>query len=140
MDTTRRVTDAAAMTEQEAEIWEVVRTANRAWVDGRPRDTVAMFDPRVVAVAPGFDRRLEGRDAMVQSFVDYVDHVDTHEFTEHDPHVDVFGDVAVVTYAFTITFTPKGGETMNEEGREVVVFQRAGGRWQAVWRTQIPQG
>ena len=119
------------------EIWKTVLDANRAWMSGNPRDVGKLFHQNVVFVVPGFSQRIEGREAMVESFVDYSTHVKTHFFEEKNPAIDVFGDTAIVNYRFSVRYEIDG-RVADEDGQEILVFARANGSWHAVWRTQVP--
>ena len=124
------------MKAEEAAIWELVRDSNRAWMSGNPRSVEKLFHPNVVCVAPGFAERIEGRQALVESFVDYCANIKTHFFEEKNPVVDLFGDAAVVNYRFSVRFEIDGAVT-DEDGQEILVFVREGGSWKVIWRTQV---
>ena len=122
------------------EIWRAVEASNRAWLDGRARDVAALFADDVVFVAPDQTVALRGRDAMVQSYVDYVAAVTTHAFTVDARAVEVAGDTAVASYRFTVRYEVEG-KVEDERGQEILVFARRpdtkDGAWKCVWRTQI---
>ena len=83
-------------------------------------------DGRVVA---------RGRRGHGADFVDYCREVTTHAFAVREHTVHVFGDTAIVTYAFEVTYEA-AGQTSRETGAERLVFARRRGEWQAVWRLQ----
>lgn len=121
-------------------IWGVVVDLNRAWFEGRSQDLAPFFHPSVVMFAPTGERLLEGRDAMVRSFVDYTAAVRTHAFTERDgPDVRVCGATAVVSYAFDVEYEFESRRHV-ESGREVLTLSRDDGEWHIVMRMQIPGG
>ena len=122
----------------ERELWDAVVASNRAWLQGRVSEVAGLFHADAVAVA-GAGRRVEGRDAIVRSYADYCAAAKTHAFEELEHTVDVLGDVAVVTYRFSVRYE-MNGVTYDELGREVLVFTRQDGRWGVAWRTQIPSG
>src|SRR6267378_375272 len=114
------------MTDEQREIWELVRRSNRAWVSGAAHEVAALFDEAAVVIAPGLQGRVEGRDAIVRSYED----------EEHS--IDVFGDLAVVTYRFAIRYTLNNEDGEHEEtGQEVLVLRRGPSGWKAIWRTQV---
>src|SRR6266404_4064858 len=107
------------MTDEQREIWERVRRSNKAWTSGATHEVAELFDEHAVVIAPGLQGRVEGRDAIVRSYEDYIHHARTHSFEEEEHSVDVFGDrvlfflegehsvdvfgdLAVVTYRFAI--------------------------------------
>ena len=72
-------------------IWAAIHEANQAWLRGEPRATAALFDADVVGVAPDLEHTVRGRDAMVQSFVDYVSFAHTHRFLEQaNVHIEAY--------------------------------------------------
>jgi len=126
------------MTDEEREIWELVRRSNRAWIAGAVHEVANLFDEHAVVVAPGLPGRAEGRDAIVRSYEDYVHHAHTQAFEELEHSVDVLGDTAVVTYRFSIRYTLEAEDGERDEtGQEVVVLRRGPSGWKAIWRTQI---
>jgi ketosteroid isomerase-like protein len=117
-------------------IWQAILQSNASWVGGRPREVASLFHANAVMIAPDGKTRIAGRDAIVQSFVDYCAYAKTHEFRELDHSVEVMGDTAVATYRFFVKFEAEGS-VQSENGQEVLVFQRDGERWSVIWRTQI---
>src|SRR6267378_2437463 len=126
------------MTDEQCEIWELVRRSNRAWITTAAHEVAALFDEAAVVIAPGLQGRVEGRDAIVRSYEDYIHHARTHSFEEEEHSIDVFGDLAVVTYRFAIRFTLNNEDGEHEEtGQEVLVLRRGPSGWKAIWRTQV---
>jgi ketosteroid isomerase-like protein len=124
------------MNGEENAIWHAVLEANHAWTSGNPRGVEPLFHRNVVCVTPGLAKRIVGRQAMVESFVDYCARARTHSFEEKDPAIHIFGDTTVVNYRFAIRFETDG-RVIDEEGQEILVFVRENGSWQVIWRTQI---
>jgi len=116
-------------------LWERVKAANAAWMHGEPEKVADLFADDVVMITPQLSR-IEGRAAMVKSFVDYVAQVRTLHFRELEHSVDVHGDVAVVTYTFDVRYQVDE-MTYEDLGQEVLVFARRGERMEAIWRTQL---
>jgi hypothetical protein len=118
------------------EIWQVLREITDSWVQGRPDDLEKHFHADVVFVAPGFGQRLEGRAACVDSFRDFCSTAVVHNYTTTGPSLDVVAETAIAAYAFEIEYG-LGSESFSEAGRDVWVFVRDQDRWLAVWRTII---
>jgi uncharacterized protein (TIGR02246 family) len=128
------------MTDEQREIWELVRRSNRAWVAGAAHEVATLFDEHAVVVAAGLQARVEGRDAIVRSYQDYVHHARTHSFEELEHAIDVFGDTAVVTYRFAIRYTLNAEDSERDEtGQEVLVFRKDASQWKVLWRTQMAE-
>ena len=126
------------MTDEEREIWELIRRANRAWVAGAVHELGNLFEDGAVVVAPGLQARAVGREAILRSYEEYVHHARTHAFEELEHSVEVFGDVAAVTYRFAIRYTLSSeGEERDESGQEVLMLRRGPGGWKVFWRAQV---
>jgi hypothetical protein len=119
----------------ELSIWEAVLAGNRAWREGRPEDVASLFHRDAVMEAPDGRTLCRGREAMVQSFVEYTRAVDTLHFRETDHVVHVAGATAVVSYGFDVIYEVEG-KRHDEVGRERLVFALDDGLWTAVWRMQ----
>lgn len=117
-----------------SQLAQITSEINAAWVAGDIERATDHFHPRVVVVARGAAQRVEGRDACLQSYRDFTAHAVVHELTTGDPHIDLFGETAIVITPFRIDYEMNGVRSV-ERGRDVFVFARAGGRWVAVWRT-----
>jgi uncharacterized protein (TIGR02246 family) len=121
------------LSEEQKEAWEVVRQINAAWLEGHPERLSEWFHDRVVVIGPDGTRYGEGKDAVVESYRDFVQKATIGEFRESDGKVDLYDTVAVVSYRFDIEYTIEG-KSSRENGREVMVLEKQGGRWLAVWR------
>jgi uncharacterized protein (TIGR02246 family) len=125
------------MTDEQREIWELIRRSNRAWVAGAPHEVATLFADDAVVIAPGLQGRIAGREAIVRSYEEYVHHARTHSFEELEHSIDVFGDLAVATYRFSVRYTLSGEDGERDEtGQEILVLRRGPAGWKATWRTQ----
>ena len=120
------------------DVWRFVQELNRTWVDGDPADLRRFLHPNVVIVHPGFAGRSIGRDACVASYTAFRRAVTVHAFDEREPDVDVFDDVAVVSYTFDIGYE-LNGQRIREQGRDLFVLRRENKRWRAIWRTLLSE-
>jgi uncharacterized protein (TIGR02246 family) len=116
----------------------LVARINEAWRGGRAEAAAPLFAEDVVMLGPGGER-LVGRAAMVRSYVDFAAAATVDEYEESEHAVDVFGDTAVVSYAWRMAWRA-GGEAYRERGRDVFVLAHGADGWQAVWRTLIAAG
>jgi uncharacterized protein (TIGR02246 family) len=117
------------------EIWTAIQESNRAWVGGNPKGVAALYSDDVIFVAPKLATHLVGREAVVQSYVDYVAAARTHKFEEREHFIHVSGDTAIATYNFAVRYE-LDGRTFDDTGQEIMVFARRDNRWLAIWRTQ----
>jgi hypothetical protein len=101
-------------------VLEIVRAINDCWLEGRYDELRTHFAEEMVLAMPGFEDRVEGREAIVDSY---------RQFGE-----SVIGPTAVATASFEIEYV-LGGATYREAGTDLLVLQRNAGTWRVVWRT-----
>ena len=119
----------------EEEVSRTLRGINQAWLEGKPLDLEPLFDPNVVMLLQG-GTRVKGGNLLVQSFVDMCENARIHCFEESDRQVDVFGQTAVASFAFTMVYE-RGGEKYRSTGRDLWVFCHGDEGWTAVFRTML---
>ena len=117
------------------EVSQALSSINRAWFSGRPRDLEPLFHPEIAVLVPG-GVRAKGRDALIRGFVDMCENARVHRFDETDRQIDVFGDTAVASLAFTMVYEREGA-TYRATGRDVWVFSRSGEGFRAIYRTML---
>jgi ketosteroid isomerase-like protein len=117
------------------EVSRTLSSINQAWLEGRPRDLEQYLDPNIVVLIPG-GTRVKGRNLLVQSFVHMCENARVHGFEESDRQVDVFGETAVASFAFTMVYE-REGKKYRSTGRDLWVFSRGDGGWKAVFRTML---
>jgi len=118
------------------EIEDLIQRINRVWLDRRPQDLEALLHPDVIMVFPGFGGRSQGAHAMIAGFEDFCTHAKLHEFDESDLQVDVVGDTAAASFAFTMIYE-RDGRRYRSTGRDLWMFGKEGGEWKAHWRTML---
>lgn len=118
------------------EVEGFIREINGAWVGGRPGDLKGYFHEDMVIFAPGFEMKGEGREACLKSYEDFVSQATVDEFKETDMVIDLWGNTAVATYRFEVSYKING-QKYRDFGRDLFVLIREDGRWWAVWRTMI---
>lgn len=119
-------------------IWKSIEAANAAWLGSDPAGVAPLFDEGVVMAAPDGRPVLEGKAAMVQSYVDFCEQATTHEFEVLDHAVRVSGDAAVARFRFRVRYE-HGGAEHDETGAELMVLARRDEGWRVVWRMRLPQ-
>ena len=121
---------------EEKKVEQLIRDLNRAWTEGRLDDLPGFFDERVVAIAPG-GNRIEGREAMVESFRQFLAMARVDDFQVTGISVDVFDHTAVARFDFAVRYELDGA-SYDETGSEVLALVESEERWRIVWRTQMP--
>jgi ketosteroid isomerase-like protein len=120
------------------EIARIVREINAAWVHGHVEEMAKYLDERMVIVQPGFEVRLVGREACIESYREFARHAAIRQYHEDEVTVEVRGDTAIASYRYVIEYE-MDGEMYHDAGHDVFVLMRGAGGWRAVWRTLIPQ-
>jgi hypothetical protein len=113
-----------------------VQAMDRCWMERRYDDLASYIAEEVVMVAPGGQGRMEGLDAAVESYREFMSrsHVDRYETSGHI--VTERGDAAVVEYGWDMEWESDGAGH-SASGREILMLARRGGAWRVVWRTQL---
>ena len=117
-------------------IIRLLKKINRDWVKGRARELKEHFHEDMVIVHPHFQGRSEGRQACVEGYEDFISRAEVRQYSETDFALDLWGDTAVVSYKFDISYVMKG-KSYRESGHDLFVFTRLRGKWLALWRTLI---
>lgn len=124
------------MSEEREQVAELMEEINATWIEGRPRDLGPFLHEEIVMSLPGFTGRVQGREAMVTTFVNFVEKAQLYEFAQDDLQVDVIGDVAVASFTFGFSYEQQGRHFQGR-GRDLWVFQRQDDSWIAVWRAML---
>ena len=126
------------MSDEQQEVWKVIRESNRARIAAATHELSALLDPEVVELQAGLSGRVVGREAVMRSVEDQNHHTRIEAFDELEHSIDVFGDLALVTYRYELRMRPVAEEDEREEsGQEVIALRRAGGAWRVLWRTRL---
>ena len=118
---------------------DILRTLtdlNCAWREQRFEELACFFDPDIVMKGPGLKELARGREALVQSYADFMAQSRIVDYSESQHSTYVWGDVAEVTYSWTLTYEQKQ-ETKRESGQEMFVFVRRGSHWIAILRVML---
>ena len=116
---------------EQQEIWTAVRAMNDSWTKGNPDDLAHFFHPQMVAITPVDRLRRDGAEQCIAGWKGFAETARIHNWREIDPLIRVYGDAAVVTYFYEISFE-MGGQRYEEGGRDLFFFIRENGRWWAV--------
>lgn len=113
------------------EIWATVRAMNDAWTKGNPDDLANFFHRDMVAFTATNRNRLDSGAACAAGWKGFSNAARIHRWEEIDPVINVYGDSAVVSYYFDISFD-MSGQTISMGGRDMFFFVKEGDRWWAV--------
>jgi len=125
----------------EQEIRELIRAMNDAWL-GLPAEEIpaalgGCFHDHMVIRGADLTVTARGKDACIQSYVDFVQQVVIHECTLEDPEIDLAGDSAAAVYNWEMTYE-LGAQEYHEAGADVLMLARTDGRWLVTWRLMLP--
>ena len=121
-------------TEQEREVWGVVNAINEAWVNDRAPQVALHLHPDCVMASPDFSQYLRGKDAVVNSYVEYTKMARTLAFGLSNASVDIFGDIAMVNATFVMTYELRG-KVYQGQGRDIWTLKHTNDRWYGIWRS-----
>ncbi len=121
------------MNSQSETIGRLIQDINKAWKSGRSDQLHDFFHADMVIVGPGFRELVRGRAACVESYREFAANAKVHDYTESDFKISMWGDTAVCSYAWSMTYE-RAGEQSRETGTDQFVFCRQGDTWLAVYR------
>jgi hypothetical protein len=78
-----------------------------------------------------------GKDACIQSYLDFVQQAGIRECTLEEAEVDLARDTASAVYNWEMTYEMDGQE-YSEAGADVLMLARVDGRWLITWRLMLP--
>lgn len=118
------------------EIRRTLDELNLAWREGRFGDLTRYFDKDVVVKGPGLREIVRGREALVQSYVDFTTKSKIQEYSESNHSIDRWGQTAVAVYDWSMSWEQKG-KTEQATGQDMFVFQLQNSEWKAVLRVML---
>ncbi len=101
---------------------------NQAWRERRFEALTELLDEHIVMKGPGLKELVRGRQAFIQSYVQFMAQSNVTEYAESNHTVDIWGDVAAATYDWMMTYEQKG-QTKTEKGQDMFIFSRRGSGW-----------
>jgi ketosteroid isomerase-like protein len=120
-----------SMASSQQSILAIEKDLVRNFNAGKISDLLAHFHPKVVGFSSTQQHRISGRAAMRKTF-DFYSHASSKmKYSIVKPQVQVFGDSAVATFAWTVELGT-GRPRHAIHGRGSHVFIRSGSRWQIV--------
>ncbi|MDR8393266.1 nuclear transport factor 2 family protein [Aliifodinibius sp. S!AR15-10] len=124
--------------ESQSEIIEqLVQRLNDCWINDKLENLDMFFHKKVVMLEPGTNRKITGREEMVESYREFTESAKVSDFKINDMLIDIFDSTAVAFYTYRIQYQVENTK-YDESGSEILVFNRHNDRWQIIWRTQEP--
>ena len=106
---------------------------NRSWIDRRFDRMSGSCDEHIVMKGPGMKELLRGRQAFIESYVQFMQRSTVTEYTESGHSIDCWGNTGVATYDWAMAYE-QDGKTSRDVGQDMFVFRRSGSHWVAVLR------
>jgi ketosteroid isomerase-like protein len=116
-----------------AEIQELVRKINDAWLNGTVAQLHGYFHDDMVIRGPQFQELCRGKAACVKSYEEFLAQAKVKDYKDTAPSIDVFGVSAVATFQWEMTYELSGQEYC-EPGSDTLVLTKESGRWLVLWR------
>jgi hypothetical protein len=128
----------AADRETRREILKFLRKVETAWLGGRFDELRSCFREDAVLLGADLEQRLEGRDAIVDSYAQFLREARVLAFDSEAPIVDVIGDAAVTVTPWAVRYE-REGTIYDETGGDLLVLARDEEGWKVAWRTLLPR-
>lgn len=114
---------------------------NRAWLEGPVEEMwgalEACFHPNMVIRGGDLEPHGAGRDACIQSYIDFVDKAVVHRFQLEEPSIDLAGDTAAAVYGWEMTYE-MDNQRYEEAGSDILMLARGADGWKVTWRAMLP--
>ncbi|HMK31586.1 MAG TPA: nuclear transport factor 2 family protein [Terriglobales bacterium] len=131
----------AAASDDHQQIRLLLSKINDAWLRGGPEDIPlalnSCFHSDIRIKGPGFQEMATGKEACIRSYQEFLRQAQIRGCTLSEPAIDVYGDTAVATLRWDMTYALNGQE-FSESGHDLFVFARIAGQWLAAWRAMLP--
>lgn len=111
----------------EEEILALERAAMERWAKGDPDGFLAINAPDVSYFDPFIERRIDGLEALTAFYNGFRGQVNIDHFNFVDPRVQVYGEVAILTFQFTSI-----GSEEQMRWNTTEVYRRTGSSWKIV--------
>lgn len=125
------------MEKHKKEVEQLVRKLQNTWLENRVADLAAFFDENVVFFSPGRTERIVGKEAMIESYKQFLSASTVHNFQITNLHIDIFDTTAVAVLTFDVSYELQD-KTYDEKGNDIMILNKRNSNWKIVWRTQIP--
>jgi hypothetical protein len=120
------------------EVSIALRRLSESWRNRRYDELRDCFHDNAVMTPPGFSGGVVGRDAVVESYREFMDRSTLDSYSEAPATIEAFESTAIAHYRWDMVWT-SGGKQDRASGHDLFVFARDAdsGQWKAVWRTVL---
>jgi len=119
------------------EIEKLIDQLNDAWLNDKLENMDMFFNKQAVMIEPGTNRRITGREKIIDSYREFAETSDVTDFRIKDLMIDLFETTAVALYTYRIKYRVETTQ-YDESGTEILVFHCHNDHWRIMWRTQQP--
>lgn len=122
------------MNQAESEVWNTIKEMNKCWTCGDPSELEKLsdyFHGEMVAITATDRYRLEDKEACVNGWKGFSENTKIHFWKVKDPKIHLFGNAAVVTYYFDMSYDMMG-QTINMAGRDMFTLIKENNKWMVV--------
>ncbi len=122
------------MNQTEVKVWNTIQKMNKCWTCGDLSELEKLahyFHKEMVAITPTDKYRLEGKEACFNGWKSFAENTKIHFWKEKDPKIQIYGNTAVITYYFDMSFD-MAGQTVNMGGRDMFTLINENGKWLVV--------
>ena len=122
------------MNPSELAIWRTIQAMNHCWTCGDAFQLARLkeyFHDSMVAITPTDRLRIEGKKACFEAWAAFCRIAKIMSWKEIDPKIQLYGDTAVVTYYFQMSFE-MGGQKVDMGGRDMFILIKENEKWIAV--------
>ena len=114
---------------------------NRAWLEGTIEELPAVLDecfhPAIVIRGGDLAIHGEGKEACIQSYLNFLESADIHRCVIEPAEIDMAGESAMAIYRWEMTYE-MDEQTYTEAGSDILALARVDGRWLITWRAMLP--
>jgi ketosteroid isomerase-like protein len=113
------------------EVWDTIQAFCRTWAgEGNADGLREYFHPDIITASPDRRDRVEGRDANIQAYKDFLASTKVTGWTLRGEKILVLGrgDAAVADFEYEIPLERNGQATL-ATGRDTMVLVKRAGRW-----------
>jgi hypothetical protein len=125
----------------EDEIRAVIGRLNSAWLEGTIEELPGVLDqcfhPAIVIRGGDLAVNAAGKEACIQSYLDFLGSATIHRCVIGPPEIDVAGDTGMAVCQWEMTYE-MDGQTYHEAGSDILALARFGQGWLITWRAMLP--